>query len=233
MIENTGTGEQTKRCSRCGETKPVGEFSLNRRRKDGRSWWCKQCCQADYLSRKPAGHQVRPYPKQRNRLSPDAAEKRCARCGEVKPIDGFPRNSRAADGRMTRCRACMGIDRKERSFSRGSLETRRKWERAYYERNRERELQRAKRLYEALRAEVLEAYGNRCACCGESIAEFLSVDHVNGRAGKNRKELNLTGRAFYLWLKRAGFPQGEFRLLCHNCNIARGHYGYCPHERIA
>jgi hypothetical protein len=108
---------------------------------------------------------------------------------------------------MTRCRDCIGIDRKERSFRRGSLENRRRWERAHYERNRGPELERTKQRNNALRLEVLEAYGHRCACCGESIAEFLAVDHLNGRGGKNLKELNLTGRAFYLWLKQHGFPR--------------------------
>jgi hypothetical protein len=32
------------------------------------------------------------------------------------------------------------------------------------------------------------------------------------------------------WLKRNGYPKG-FRVLCHNCNSARGLYGYCPHKR--
>ena len=80
---------------------------------------------------------------------------------------------------------------------------------------------------------MLAAYGHRCACCGEAEAEFLAVDHVNGRGNKHLKELNVTGRGFYLWLKRQGFPRDGFRLLCHNCNSARAHYGYCPHERNA
>jgi hypothetical protein len=31
------------------------------------------------------------------------------------------------------------------------------------------------------------------------------------------------------WLRKNGFPKG-FRVLCHNCNFAHGHYGYCPHK---
>jgi hypothetical protein len=34
----------------------------------------------------------------------------------------------------------------------------------------------------------------------------------------------------YLWLKRNNYPTG-FRVLCHNCNLAIGFYGYCPHHR--
>ena len=35
--------EETKRCSRCGETKAVGEFHTARREPSGRKWWCKVC----------------------------------------------------------------------------------------------------------------------------------------------------------------------------------------------
>jgi hypothetical protein len=76
-------------------------------------------------------HQLRPYPRQRNVLSPDITEKRCTGCGVIKPIDAFPRNSHLPDGHMKRCRACMGSERQERRFDRGSLEARLAWERAY------------------------------------------------------------------------------------------------------
>ena len=33
----------TKRCSKCGETKPVSEFSRYRRAPDGLKWRCKEC----------------------------------------------------------------------------------------------------------------------------------------------------------------------------------------------
>lgn len=82
-----------------------------------------------------------------------------------------------------------------------------------------------------LRKEVLNAYGGKCACCGENASEFLAIDHVNGGGGKHRKEVGGAGGShFYAWLKHQGFPQDEFRLLCHNCNFSRGKYGYCPHE---
>lgn len=32
------------------------------------------------------------------------------------------------------------------------------------------------------------------------------------------------------WCRRNGYPKG-FRVLCHNCNMAIGFYGYCPHSR--
>ncbi len=79
------------------------------------------------------------------------------------------------------------------------------------------------------RAKVLSAYGGKCACCGETEAAFLAVDHIFGGGGKHRKSVH---GHIYPWLVRNGYPAG-FRLLCHNCNCARGYYGYCPHEVAA
>lgn len=37
------------------------------------------------------------------------------------------------------------------------------------------------------------------------------------------------GYKFYRWIKAQGFPK-HLRLLCHNCNMAYGLYGRCPHQ---
>jgi len=37
---------ETKRCHRCGETKPVAEFTSDRSRHDGRSYRCRLCQRA-------------------------------------------------------------------------------------------------------------------------------------------------------------------------------------------
>jgi len=34
---------ESKRCSKCGEIKPVSEFSKNKSKKDGLQDWCKTC----------------------------------------------------------------------------------------------------------------------------------------------------------------------------------------------
>ena len=83
-----------------------------------------------------------------------------------------------------------------------------------------------------LKREVFEAYGGcRCACCGETTFEFLSIDHVDGGGTRHRKTLGeKSSRTLYLWLRRNNFPPG-YRVLCFNCNCSRGFNGYCPHER--
>ena len=79
-----------------------------------------------------------------------------------------------------------------------------------------------------LREEVITVYGAKCACCGETTREFLTIDHIEGGGGKHRKSLQ--GTYFYRWLKNAGFPKDKFQLLCYNCNCSMAHRGYCPHK---
>lgn len=75
---------------------------------------------------------------------------------------------------------------------------------------------------------VIQAYGGKCACCGEARIPFLAIDHINGGGNKHRKAIKLGGNVA-LWLARNRMPPG-YRILCHNCNLARGFYGFCPHE---
>ena len=75
---------------------------------------------------------------------------------------------------------------------------------------------------------VFSHYGNVCACCGESHYEFLAIDHIDGRGYEHRKKVG--PQRIAAWLIKNGFPEG-FRTLCHNCNMSRGLYGFCPHEK--
>lgn len=79
------------------------------------------------------------------------------------------------------------------------------------------------------RIECFQAYGNRCACCGETQREFLSIDHIHGGGTKARQNGFPAGTRLYARLRTLGYP-ADFRLLCHNCNQAIGFHGACPHE---
>jgi predicted restriction endonuclease len=79
------------------------------------------------------------------------------------------------------------------------------------------------------RQAILEHYGGQCACCGENIPQFLAIDHINNDGAAHRKMIH--GR-IYEWLVKHDFPEG-FQLLCHNCNMAKGLYGECPHKAKA
>lgn len=102
--------------------------------------------------------------------------------------------------------------------------------RRYDERNRERNRARHNERRRRDREDALAAYGGACACCGEAAFEFLSIDHVNGGGAKHRKSLTSSQRReFCRYLKEIGYPP-EYRVLCHNCNMAIGIYGHCPHD---
>lgn len=81
-----------------------------------------------------------------------------------------------------------------------------------------------------LKAEVIQAYGGRCACCGEGGVDFLHIDHVNGGGKQHRKSLAGNASEFYPTLRKLGFPNDPpLRVLCGNCNHAV-RFGPCPHQ---
>jgi len=82
-----------------------------------------------------------------------------------------------------------------------------------------------------LKQTVIDAYGGKCECCGETDLIFLSIDHINRDGSEHRKELKKLGMKLYEWLVENDYPSG-FRTLCLNCNCALGFYGYCPHNHI-
>ena len=74
-----------------------------------------------------------------------------------------------------------------------------------------------------------EAYGGFiCACCSETMVQFLSIDHVNNDGGNHRK--GVPRRNLYKWLKANNYPPG-FQILCMNCNFGKARNGgICPHK---
>jgi hypothetical protein len=80
-----------------------------------------------------------------------------------------------------------------------------------------------------LRRQVLTHYGGMCACCEEITIEFLSIDHINGGGSHHKRQIQ---KHIWQWLKQNRYP-GGFQVLCFNCNLANGFYGYCPHSGIS
>ena len=133
---------------------------------------------------------------------------RCCKCKQDKPPTDFTpsRLRQKVYGRSVWCRSCRVAE----AATPGARASR-------------------KKTYAKLRSEVLSAYGGKCACCGEATNEFLGIDHINGRGKKHRQEEKAQGGRLYQLLKNQGYPQGAYQILCHNCNLAKGFYGKCPH----
>ncbi|MGM2776559.1 hypothetical protein, partial [Bacillus cereus group sp. Bce015] len=62
---------------------------------------------------------------------------------------------------------------------------------------------------------------------------FLSIDHIanNGAAERKSGAYGGSGTAFYLWLRKQGFPSG-YQVLGMNCQVGKHkNGGVCPHQR--
>lgn len=106
---------------------------------------------------------------------------------------------------------------RQREHNRRWAKQNRAWIRAYN-----------KQYFIKLRKEFIAAYGSKCACCDETISEFLTLDHVNGGGNKHRRLIGTNN--LYTTLKKVGWPQDEYRLLCMNCNWAGRGGKICPHK---
>lgn len=106
------------------------------------------------------------------------------------------------------------------------------WQKNYLIKTRTKRLRKQKEKNQKYRLDALQAYAGKfpkCNCCGESILEFLTIDHISGNGEKHRMKINKRGTAFFIWLRDNNFPEG-YQVLCYNCNCAKGFYGVCPHQ---
>lgn len=86
-------------------------------------------------------------------------------------------------------------------------------------------------FWPALRAEMIDAYGGSCSCCGEAEPKFLDLDHINNDGNACRKA-HKNGQQEVLALKRSGWPKEKHQLLCCNCNQGKArNKGVCPHKQ--
>lgn len=144
----------------------------------------------------------------RDRGTPD--ERACSRCGVVSPwtaeFFGKRASIRSKSKLQPVCKPCLAADaRKSGPGYRLRLKT-----------------------------DVLSAYGNgrlACVCCGETHIEFLTLDHARGRGHGARERARIYQTTLFTKLRREGYPAGEYRTLCFNCNWAYGQHGTCPHQK--
>jgi hypothetical protein len=161
--------------------------------------------------------------------------KHCRQCNTTKLLTEFHVRR---DGNTPRyrpeCKSCRNKDDNERYYEKyrddpERQERARQLGRKHYALKREFYSERNKRNDRTTRELAIGHYGGECACCKENRYEFLALDHTDGGGNQHRKTLG-SGGGMHRWLVRNNFPDG-FRVLCHNCNMAIGFYGFCPHQR--
>lgn len=98
-----------------------------------------------------------------------------------------------------------------------------RYNRSYYQKNREQILENAQQYQLQTKIEVLSHYSGgtpQCAICGESNLKFLGLDHLNGGGKAHKREIGGAGQYVYLWARKNNYPP-MFQVLCHNCNIKK------------
>lgn len=121
--------ETMKRCSRCKQEKPVTGFNKDRSRKDGLLPYCRECHRA----------RAREYKKKNAARNPDEIvippEKKCSKCGVIRPSSEWPRNRTKRDGLADYCKPCTRAYFAENSEE--HYERVRRWQKANPEKVRE------------------------------------------------------------------------------------------------
>lgn len=147
--------------------------------------------------------------------------KTCSTCGETKQRDEFYADNRRPNGRKAACKACCKILYQTSERHKAGI---RNAQRRYKKRHPYRHLVRSRML----RDKILDALGHQCVCCGERERAFLAIDHVHG--GGNKERTRATDGYHQRVLKEIEDGTDKYQILCHNCNMAKGFYGHCPHE---
>ena len=94
-------GMDTKRCSRCGETKPLDDYHNDRSKPDGKVTTCRACLRERGLERRAQQRALRP--------AKVPGPRPCSRCGVVKELDEFDNSSTSWDKKTARCKACRRV----------------------------------------------------------------------------------------------------------------------------
>jgi len=154
-----------KYCKDCGELRPASEFTRDRTRTDGLSFYCKTHARRRLLVSKDAR---KGPPKRRHHREVVVPEghKWCPDCGTVKPLDEFVRNAGMPLGRAPYCRPCHNIRGKASKEKMGGSRTYRRLR--WY-------------VITAQDAEaMLAAQGGLCAICRSAPAAQVDHDHETG-----------------------------------------------------
>jgi hypothetical protein len=155
-----------KYCRDCGEPRPVTEFTSDRARKDGLSFYCKTHARRRLLAAKDA-RKGPPQRRHAREIQVPQGSKWCPDCSTVKPLSEFVRNAGSRSGWSAYCKPCHNARGKASKDKIGGSRT-------YH----------LKRRYGISAAEadvMLEEQGGLCAICKAAPAVHVDHDHATGQ----------------------------------------------------
>lgn len=144
---------------------------------------------------------------------------KCSKCKQDKPTTEFqpePVHCKAR-GFSYQCKECRKVYKNNPKYKAYQVNYGKENAETYRENQRRR------------RREVIEELGGKCECCGETEYQFLAIDHINGLTKRDRTD---SGNSLAVKVKRSGYDKTIYRVLCHNCNMSLGFYGFCPHNNL-
>ena len=166
----------------------------------------------------------------------------CARCHKN------PRNVRSGGQVYSYCRDCVREIHREWSKKPENAEKIREARRRIRADNPEKERLRCLTwwrehpektilLRKRIKRQVLTWYGGVCVCCGESLFDLLTLDHVyddgyKERSPKNNRRTSV-GSSNYRNLFNRGKEnlRRDLQILCGSCQLGKKiNYGFCPHH---
>jgi hypothetical protein len=89
----------TKVCHKCKITKPLVEFWLHQKSKDGYNWNCKKCEGQNKLDRLEK--------QEENKILEEQQKKVCAECNEAKTFTSFYKDDKGKYGLKSKCKDCI------------------------------------------------------------------------------------------------------------------------------
>lgn len=154
-----------KYCKDCGELRPAAEFTSDKARKDGLSFYCKVHARRRLLKAKDA-RQGPPRSRHPREIVVPEGSKWCPDCSIVKPITEFVHNAASTSGWSAYCKPCHNARGKASKDKVGGSRT-------YH----------LKRRY-GITAEDADAMllmqGGLCAICDAAPAAHVDHDHATG-----------------------------------------------------
>jgi hypothetical protein len=154
-----------KFCKDCGELRPASEFTRDRARKDGLSFYCRTHARRRLLASKDARKGPPKSRHPREVIVPEG-HKWCPDCGVVKLVDEFVRNAGMPSGRAPYCKPCHNVRGKASKDKVGGSRT-------YH----------LKRRYGITAQDadaMLAAQDGLCAICRTAPAAHVDHDHETG-----------------------------------------------------